>query len=132
SSTENRRPAASARILLATIHVRAGEPHGPQLAHNAITAATKLSSDRVRQRLLPLADELDARRGSDYRELARMARQVATTQSLTPPSYGRPQRVTRPAVPPGSRATSSHVTSTTQLVGRRSARLLAYPSAPAG
>ncbi|MGH3976585.1 MAG: helix-turn-helix domain-containing protein [Pseudonocardiaceae bacterium] len=69
-----------AEILRATIHVRAGEPRGTQLAHNAITAATKLSSDRVRQRLLPLADELDARRGSDYQELARMARQIATTQ----------------------------------------------------
>jgi tetratricopeptide (TPR) repeat protein len=78
---QDRRPAASARILLATIHVRAGEPRGPQLAHNAITAATKLSSDRVRQRLLPLADELDARRGSDYQQLARMARQVATTRA---------------------------------------------------
>ena len=76
----DRRPAASTRILLATIHVRAGEPRGPQLAHNAITAATKLSSDRVRKRLLPLADELDARRGGDYRELARMARQVASTR----------------------------------------------------
>ena len=53
----------------------------PQLAHNAITAATKLSSDRVRKRLLPLADELDARRDGDYRELARMARQVATTRA---------------------------------------------------
>jgi len=76
----DRRPAASARILLATVHVRAGEPRGTQLAHNAITAATKLSSDRVRKRLLPLADELDVRRGGDYQELARMARQVATTR----------------------------------------------------
>ncbi|MFN2494811.1 MAG: hypothetical protein ABR608_02715, partial [Pseudonocardiaceae bacterium] len=77
---KDRRPAASARILLATIHVRAGEPRGTQLAHNAITAATKLSSDRVRQRLLPLADALDTRRGGDAGELARMARQVAATR----------------------------------------------------
>jgi hypothetical protein len=76
----DRRPAASARIMLATIHVRAGEPRGTQLAHNAITAAAKLSSDRVRKRLLPLADELDTRRGGDYQELARMARQVAATR----------------------------------------------------
>jgi hypothetical protein len=60
--------------------VRAGEPRGPQLAHKAITAAAKLSSDRVRKRLLPLADELDARRGSDAKDLARMARQIATTR----------------------------------------------------
>jgi transcriptional regulator with XRE-family HTH domain len=76
----DRRPAASTRILLATIHVRAGEPRGPQLAHNAITAAAKLSSDRVRHRLLPLAEELNTRRGSDYQELARMARQVTATR----------------------------------------------------
>ncbi|MGH4009230.1 MAG: helix-turn-helix domain-containing protein [Pseudonocardiaceae bacterium] len=69
-----------AEILLATIHVRAGEPRGTQLAHTAITAAAKLSSDRVRQRLLPLAEELETRRGSDYQELAVMARQVAATR----------------------------------------------------
>ncbi len=78
---KDRRPAASARILLATIHVRAEEPRGTQLAHSAITAATKLSSDRVRQRLLPLADVLDTRRGSDNQELARMARQVAAVRA---------------------------------------------------
>ena len=77
---KDRRPAASARILLATIHVRAGDPRGTRLAHSAITAATKLSSDRVRKRLLPLADELNARRSSDHQDLARMARQVATTR----------------------------------------------------
>jgi transcriptional regulator with XRE-family HTH domain len=77
---KDRRPAASARILLATIHVRAGEPRGTQLAHHAITVASKLSSDRVRKRLLPLADALDTRPGSDHRDLARMARQVATTR----------------------------------------------------
>ncbi len=73
----DRRPAASARILLASIHVRAGEPRGAQLAHNAITAVAKLCSIRARKRLEPLADALEARRGSDHRELARMARQVA-------------------------------------------------------
>ncbi len=77
---KDRRPAASARILLATIHVRAGDPRGTQLAHGAITAATKLSTDRVRQRLLPLADALDTRPGSDHQDLARMARQVAATR----------------------------------------------------
>jgi hypothetical protein len=74
----DRRPAASARLLLATIHVRAGEPRGTQLAHTATTAITKFSSDRVRKRLLPFADALDARRGSDSQDLARMAQQVAT------------------------------------------------------
>ncbi|MGQ0776326.1 MAG: helix-turn-helix domain-containing protein [Pseudonocardiales bacterium] len=78
---QDRRPAASARILLATIHVWTGDSRGLQLAHNAITAATKLSSVRVRKRLQPLAEALEARPGSDMRELARMARQVAATRA---------------------------------------------------
>jgi hypothetical protein len=65
---------------LATIHVQTGEPDGPHLAHGVITAVTRLSSVSARQRLLPLADALDARRGSDYQELARTARQVAATR----------------------------------------------------
>ena len=67
-------------IMLATIHVRAGEPRRLQLAHSAVTAAGKLTSVRARQRLEPLAAELEARRGSDAEQLARMARQVATTR----------------------------------------------------
>ena len=35
----------------------------------------------ARQRLEPLAAALAARPGSDYRELARMARQVASTRA---------------------------------------------------
>ncbi len=67
-------------VTLATIHVRAGERDGLQLAHGAIAAADQLTSVRARKRLEPLADALDTRRGSDYQELARRARQVATTQ----------------------------------------------------
>jgi hypothetical protein len=66
--------------MLATIHVRTGERDGLQMAHHAITATTKLNSGRVRKGLLPLADALDARRGSDYQDLARIAQQVATMQ----------------------------------------------------
>ncbi|MDQ3223888.1 MAG: hypothetical protein M3Q75_10530, partial [Gemmatimonadota bacterium] len=69
------------KIVLATIHVRAGEPHGLQLAHHAVTAVTRISSMHARQRLQPLAAALEARPGSDYRELARMARQVASTRA---------------------------------------------------
>lgn len=76
----DRRPAASAGILRATIHVQAGEQDATLLARNAITAAGKLSSVRARKRLLPLADALDTRHGSDHAELARMARQVATAR----------------------------------------------------
>ena len=67
-------------IVLATIHVRAGEPRGLQLAHGAITAVTKLSSVRARRRLEPLAAALESRLGSDHRQLARTARHVATTR----------------------------------------------------
>jgi len=65
-----------AGILRATIHVQVGEPGGLSMAHSAITAATKLNSVRARQRLEPLVAALEARPGSDYRELARMARQA--------------------------------------------------------
>jgi transcriptional regulator with XRE-family HTH domain len=75
-----RRGRTGAGALLATIHVRAGESDGPQLAHEAITGAMKLSSLRIRRRLEPLAAALDARPSSDHRELARRARHVATTR----------------------------------------------------
>ena len=67
--------------VLATIYVQAGEPRGLQLAHGAVTAAARLTSFRVRQRLVPLYTALEARPRNDYRELARMARQVATTRA---------------------------------------------------
>ncbi len=75
-----RRGRTLAGILLATIHVRAGESEGVRLAHEAITGTMKLSSVLVRRRLEPLAVALEARPGNDYRELARTARQVATTR----------------------------------------------------
>jgi hypothetical protein len=68
-------------ILLATIHVKAGEPDGLPLAHSAITSVTKLSSHRARRRLEPLITALEARPGNDTKELGRMARQVATTRA---------------------------------------------------
>jgi hypothetical protein len=46
-----------------------------------VTAAARLTSVRVRRRLEPLAVALEARPGSDYRELARMARLVATIRA---------------------------------------------------
>ena len=68
-------------IVLATIHVRAGEPRGLALAHSAVTSAGRLTSVRARRRLEPLVAALEARRGSDAEQLARMARQVATTRA---------------------------------------------------
>jgi tetratricopeptide (TPR) repeat protein len=64
-------------IVLATIHVRAGEPRGLSLAHSAITNVAKLSSIRVRTRLIPLATALAANPGTDAKDLSRMAHQVA-------------------------------------------------------
>ncbi len=72
---------AQSTIVLATIHVRAGEPDGLRLAHGAVTAVSRLRSQRARDWLVPLAAALDSRPGSDYRELARMARQVAATRA---------------------------------------------------
>jgi transcriptional regulator with XRE-family HTH domain/tetratricopeptide (TPR) repeat protein len=77
----NQRACTISRVVLATIHVRAGEPDGLELAHDAITGVMKLSSLRARQRLNPLATALEARPGTDARELARTARQVATTRA---------------------------------------------------
>ena len=68
-------------VVLATVHVRAGEPRGLQLAYSAIVGAAKLTSARVRRRLEPLAAALETQRGSDAEQLARMARQVATTRA---------------------------------------------------
>ena len=68
-------------VVLATIHVQAGDANGLRLAHSAISATNKLTSVRVRRRLVPLADALDARTGSDAKQLARMARQVASTRA---------------------------------------------------
>ena len=65
-------------IVRATVHVTAGEQRGLQLAHGTITDVSKLTSMRVRKKLLPLAQALAARPGPDARELARMAQQVAT------------------------------------------------------
>lgn len=76
----NQRGRTSTNILLATIHVQAGESDGSQLAHEAITGAMKLSSARVRQRLEPLVAALEARPRSDHRDLARTARHVVTTR----------------------------------------------------
>lgn len=66
-----------AGILRATIHVRAGEPRGLAMAKTAIDTVARQRSVRARERLAPLADALEARPGSDARELARTARQVA-------------------------------------------------------
>jgi transcriptional regulator with XRE-family HTH domain len=76
-----RRGQTRAELLLAEVNVRAGESRGLELAHQAITQVSTLQSIAARrERLIPLATALEARPGSDTRQLARLARQVATTR----------------------------------------------------
>jgi hypothetical protein len=78
----NQRGRTQAGILLATVHVRAGERDGLQLAHGAVAHVTKLSSVRARQQYLtPLAVALETRPGGDAKQLARMTRQVIATRA---------------------------------------------------
>ena len=67
-------------IVLATVHVRAGERGGLPLAHNAITAVSRLSSVRARGKLEPLAAALETQPGRDAQDLARMARRTTATR----------------------------------------------------
>jgi transcriptional regulator with XRE-family HTH domain len=71
---------AQSATVLATIHVQSGDPDSLRLARDAITAVDELSSASVRRRLLSLAGALDARPGTDARDLARQARQIATAR----------------------------------------------------
>jgi hypothetical protein len=76
-----RRGRILAELLFAEVHVRAGEPQGLSLAHQAIEAVSTLRSTALRrERLVPLAAALAARPGTDARDLAHKARQVATTR----------------------------------------------------
>lgn len=73
-----RREGTMAETTLATLHVQAGEPRGPELAQRAIGGVAELRSNRARDRLLPLAEALEVRR---YRDLAQRAREVATSRA---------------------------------------------------
>ncbi|HWR47026.1 MAG TPA: helix-turn-helix transcriptional regulator [Pseudonocardiaceae bacterium] len=78
----HRRDRTQAELLLAEVHVRAGEPGGLTLARDAIEGVSILRSVVARrQRLVPLAAALEARPGSDTRELARIARRIGTTRT---------------------------------------------------
>jgi len=80
-SESHRKDRTTAELLLAEIHLRAGEPRGLTLARHAINKVSTLQSVAVRrQRLMPLAAALQARPGTDTQELAHMARQIAATR----------------------------------------------------
>jgi tetratricopeptide (TPR) repeat protein len=77
----HRRDRIQAQLLLAEVHVRAGEPRGLTLAHHAIDEVSTLQSVATRrQGLLPLAAALEARPNSDTQELAQLARKIAATR----------------------------------------------------
>ncbi len=77
----HRRGHTRAELVLAEVHVRAGEPRGLTLAPQAIEAVSTLQSVAVRrERLIPLATALQARPGNDTQALARMARKIAATR----------------------------------------------------
>jgi hypothetical protein len=106
-----------ANLVLAEVHLRAGEPQGLTLAQEALTTVSTLHSLAVRRDLVaPLATALAARPDTDAQELARKARQLATTQTKqylitvmrtsTPsstPSPCRPPRVDQPPTCGGNR-----------------------------
>ncbi|HEU0089889.1 MAG TPA: helix-turn-helix domain-containing protein [Pseudonocardiaceae bacterium] len=80
-AAHERRDGVKARLTLATIHVQAADSRGLVLARQVIDEVAALHSVPTRQRLIPLAETLDTRPGSDAKELARNARQVATTRA---------------------------------------------------
>jgi hypothetical protein len=80
-TSRSNRARARSGILLATIHVQAGEPDGLRLAHEVIIEVTKISSQRARQDLTPLAAALDARPSTDAHDLVRTARHLTTTRA---------------------------------------------------
>lgn len=78
----DRREGVEADIILARLHVQTGERDGLRLAAAAIDDVAKLHTGLARELWLPsLADTLDTRPGSDYRDLARRARSVAATRA---------------------------------------------------
>jgi hypothetical protein len=84
-----RRGRTLAELLLAEVHIRAGEPQGQTLARHAIEEVSTLRSVATRQeRLVPLATALEARPGTDTQELARRARQIAAGGDLVTPTTG--------------------------------------------
>ncbi len=75
----DRREGVLAEIVLAQLHVMAGEPDAVRLAAQAIESVIPSRSSVARASLAPLAAALQASPRSDLRELARRARQGAAT-----------------------------------------------------
>jgi transcriptional regulator with XRE-family HTH domain len=80
ASGSDRREGILADITLARLHVMSGTSDAARLAVQAVEGVIPTRSGVARAALVPLAGELDARRRSDFVELARRARQVATAR----------------------------------------------------
>lgn len=79
----DRREGVVANISLARLHVQAGDSRGLVLAKSAIDAVIETRSGTARQVWLPpLAEALEARPGSDAKELAQIARKIATVSAV--------------------------------------------------
>jgi transcriptional regulator with XRE-family HTH domain len=77
----DRREGVLADVTLARLHVQTGEPDAVRLAADAVQAVIPTRSSIARAALEPLAVALETRPRSDLRELARTARQVASTRT---------------------------------------------------
>ncbi|MDQ3763099.1 MAG: helix-turn-helix transcriptional regulator [Actinomycetota bacterium] len=76
--TSDRRQAVLGRITLAQLHVQAGDSRGNDMAYQVLKDVRELRSVRARERLRPMIDTLEARPESESRQLAGMARRVAS------------------------------------------------------
>jgi hypothetical protein len=74
------RGGVSAGIILARVHLIAGEPDAARLAVQAIEAVPPLRSGVARTGLAPLARGLETRSRPDFVELARRAQKIAMTR----------------------------------------------------
>ncbi|HKR52344.1 MAG TPA: hypothetical protein VJT72_22765, partial [Pseudonocardiaceae bacterium] len=70
----------NAGIVLAQVHVIAGEPDAARLAARVIEEVLPLRSGVARTRLALLARDLETRSRPGFTELADQARQIATTR----------------------------------------------------
>jgi hypothetical protein len=77
----DRREGVLADVTLAQLHVQTGEPDAVRLAADAVQVVIPTRSGIVRAALQPLAVALETRPRAGLRELARTARQVATTRT---------------------------------------------------
>jgi hypothetical protein len=80
ASGSDRREGILADITLARLHVMSGTSDAARLAAQAVEGVIPTRSAVARAALVPLAGELDARRRSDFAELAHRARQVSSIQ----------------------------------------------------